>query len=261
MSSHNTTEETALPPNLISTDHLIVGAGPSGASLACFLAQHSLSGILISAAPGTTTQPGAHISNAAALECLRDIGLEESILKVASPSHTMQHTRWCYSMAGEEFGRVYAWGNDPKRRSEYEAASPCGHVDLPQTELEPILVKKATDSGFSARFKTTFLSFTEEEGGRIVSTVRDGLTGLEYRIRSKYLYAADGGRSQIVRQLDLPLIKQPGQGLAINVMIEADLSKLMDNRTGNLHMVMQPDQEHPAWGWWAVLRMVKPWNR
>jgi len=27
----------------------------------------------------------------------------------------MQHTRWCRSMAGEEYARTYSWGNDPKR--------------------------------------------------------------------------------------------------------------------------------------------------
>lgn len=28
----------------------------------------------------------------------------------------MEHTRWCRSMAGEEFARVYSWGHDPKHK-------------------------------------------------------------------------------------------------------------------------------------------------
>jgi hypothetical protein len=51
----------------------------------------------------------------AALECLRDIGLEEVCQKVAVKGDSMQHTRWCKSMAGEEFARIYSWGNDPQR--------------------------------------------------------------------------------------------------------------------------------------------------
>jgi hypothetical protein len=51
----------------------------------------------------------------AALECLRDVGLEEECMKVAVKGDCMQHTRWCRSMAGEEFARIYSWGNDPKR--------------------------------------------------------------------------------------------------------------------------------------------------
>ncbi len=27
----------------------------------------------------------------------------------------MLHTRWAHSMTGEEFARIYSWGNDPKR--------------------------------------------------------------------------------------------------------------------------------------------------
>ena len=28
----------------------------------------------------------------------------------------MVHTRWSNSMAGEEYARIYSWGNDPKRK-------------------------------------------------------------------------------------------------------------------------------------------------
>lgn len=27
----------------------------------------------------------------------------------------MIHTRWCHSMAGEEYARIHSWGHDPKR--------------------------------------------------------------------------------------------------------------------------------------------------
>lgn len=61
---------------------------------------------MIAAAPGTADTPRAHITNMAALECLRDIGLEEECLAQATASENMEHTRWCYSMAGEEFARI-----------------------------------------------------------------------------------------------------------------------------------------------------------
>lgn len=49
-------------------------------------------------------------------ECLRDIGLEQEVRAVASHGHSMIHTRWCHSMAGEEYARLYSWGNDPRRK-------------------------------------------------------------------------------------------------------------------------------------------------
>ena len=70
--------------HVLETPYLIAGAGPAGASLACFLAQHGLKGIVVVKAPGTSKEPRAHITNPAALECLRDIGLEEDALRNAT---------------------------------------------------------------------------------------------------------------------------------------------------------------------------------
>lgn len=70
---------------------------------------------MVAATPSTADTPRAHITNMAALECLRDIGLQEELLKVAVTRNSMQHTRWGRSMAGEEFARIYSWGNDPAR--------------------------------------------------------------------------------------------------------------------------------------------------
>ncbi|KAL4812579.1 FAD binding domain-containing protein [Aspergillus spinulosporus] len=247
--------------DIIETEFLIAGAGPAGASLACFLTSYGLKGIMVSAAPGTADTPRAHITNMAALECLRDLGLDREILKVACDGEQhMVHTRWCHSMAGEEYARIYSWGNDPRRKGDYERASPCSPVDLPQTLLEPILVRYATWHGFTTRFDTTLLSFARDEKQRITATVRDNLSRREYQIRTRYLFGADGARSQIVKQLDLPLATKPGQGLAINVLVKADLSHLVAHRKGNLHWVMQPDRNHPSFGWMAIIRMVKPWD-
>ncbi|KAK4120135.1 hypothetical protein N657DRAFT_649485 [Parathielavia appendiculata] len=247
--------------DVVKTDLLIVGAGPAGASLACFLAAHGRKGILIAAAPGTAETPRAHITNMAGLECLRDIGLEQDCLDVATPSHNMAHTRWCRSMAGEEFARVYSWGHDPKYKGDYEAASPCNHVDLPQTLLEPILTKRAIHKGWTIRFNTRFLRLSRPSPDVVISEVLDEVTQKTYRIQSRYLFGCDGARSQVVRELGIPLIKKPGQGLALNVLVRADMSHLIENRIGNLHWVLRPEEMNaPPWGWAAVVRMVRPWN-
>jgi hypothetical protein len=70
---------------------------------------------MLASTPTTADTPRAHITNMAALECLRDIGLEEEFHKLAVKGECMLHTRWCRSMTGEEFGRIYSWGNDPGR--------------------------------------------------------------------------------------------------------------------------------------------------
>lgn len=132
---------------------------------------------------------------------------------------------------------------------------------MPQTLLEPILIRHAVHNGFKVRFDTTLLKFTEDEETKIITaTVQDKISGQEYHIRTKYLFGADGAQSRVVQQLDLPLDRKPGQGFAINVLVKADMSHLVDSRKGNLHWVMQPDKEHPDFGWIGIIRMVKPWD-
>ena len=172
----------------------------------------------------------------------------------------MVHTRWCHDMTGEEYARIYSWGNDPKRRGEYEAASPCQHADLPQTNFEPIMVQRAITDGWIVKFSTSFLGLEKESGGSVLSRLRDDLTKAEYYVRSKFLFGADGARSQVMRELGIPLIKKPGQGLALNVLVKVDLSEYIESRKGNLHWVVQPDKEYPDYAWAGLARMVKPWN-
>lgn len=79
---------------------------------------------MISAAPGTAETPRAHVTNMAALECLRDIDLDKECIEAGVGGHHMLHTRWCHSMAGEEYARLYSWGNDPKRKVSRAYKSP-----------------------------------------------------------------------------------------------------------------------------------------
>ncbi|KAF4538062.1 Monooxygenase FAD-binding protein [Lasiodiplodia theobromae] len=259
-SGSSTPSGVKTPDVQIEVETLIIGAGPAGAALACFLASHGIKGLMVSRAPTNADTPRAHITNAAALECLRDIGLEDSIHNLSTKNEKfMMHTRWCYTMAGREYARIYSWGNDPARKGDYERASPCKHVDLPQTLLEPVLVRHAALNGITCRFDTEFVSFVDE-GTHVVTTLRDRLTGGTYAVKSRFLFGADGARSRVQQQLDLPLVKKPQQGLAINVLVKTDLSHLMESRPGNLHWVFQPEKEHPAFAWQAIVRMVKPWT-
>lgn len=64
-----------------------------------------------------------------------------------------------------------------------------------------------------------------------------------------------------MQQLELPLSVKPSQGIALNVLIRADLSRLMKTRVGNLHYVIRPDVEMPDFAGWSIVRMVKPWHQ
>lgn len=47
-------------------------------------------------------------------------------MRLSTKGDCMMHTRWCHSMAGREYGRIYSWGNDPKRKVKplFDAVTP-----------------------------------------------------------------------------------------------------------------------------------------
>ncbi len=69
---------------------------------------------MISSAPGTADTPRAHITNPGTIECFRDMGIEEELLKQANTGDCLTHMRWCRSLAGEEYARVHAFGYGPE---------------------------------------------------------------------------------------------------------------------------------------------------
>ena len=125
--------------------------------------------------------------------------------------------------------------------------------------MEPILLRYATQHGFPCRFKTRFLEFTQGPGG-VETTLEDGVLNTRFKIKSKYLFGADGARSRVVEQLQLPMSNRPSQGIALNVLVRADLLTLLKDRIGLLHYVIRPDIETADFAGWAIVRMVKPWN-
>ena len=191
------------------------------------------------------------------MEVLRDAQLEEILTPVAADARHMMHTSWLHSLSGEEYGRLWAWGNRPDRKGDYEMASPCVMSDLPQSLLEPILVEQAAKLGAEFRFHTEFVSQEELKDGRVRTTVRHRGTDTTYHVTSKYLVGADGARSAVIASLGIPI---DGKQLnsAFNVHIEADLTRFIDHRPGSLNWILNPDS--PDWSAVGNFRMVRPWT-
>ena len=66
---------------------LIIGSGPSGATLALHLARMGVKSMMISRHRGSANTPRAHIFNQRAMEVLRDAGLEDILLPMTSSAH------------------------------------------------------------------------------------------------------------------------------------------------------------------------------
>ena len=159
-------------------------------------------------------------------------------------------------LAGEEFGRIYAWGNNPKQKGDYELASPCQMSDLPQSLMEPVLVEEATKLGAEFRFSTELVSF-EQDSDRVRVTLQDRDTNDTYTVTAKYLVGADGANSKVIEQLGIP-ISGVTHSDAFNVHIKCDLSKYFNHRTGSLNWVL--NSSAPEWAAVGNFRMVRPWD-
>ena len=164
--------ETELPDagGGVETDVVVVGSGPAGASAALFLSTLGVANIMITKYRWTANTPRAHITNQRTMEIFRDVGVEEQVLAEATPHELMGDTVFCTSIAGEEIGRILTWGTHPAREGDYRLASPSLNCDIPQTYLEPILVRNATVRGTQTRFSTEYLSHEQDAAGVTVGS-------------------------------------------------------------------------------------------
>ena len=251
--------ETETPDsNVVETDVLIVGSGPAGSSAALFLSSLGVPNIMITKYRWTANTPRAHITNQRTMEIFRDLGIEDEVLADATPHEMIGDTVFCTSIAGEEIGRILTWGNHPARHADYELASPSLNCDIPQTLLEPILVKNATMRGTQSQFSTEYLSHTQDADGVSVR-VLNRLTGTEYTIRAKYLIGADGARSKVAADINLPYEGQMDIAGSMNITFKADIAELVGHRPSVLYWVVQPGSNIGGIGA-GLVRMVRPWN-
>ncbi len=240
------------------TDVLVVGSGPAGASAALFLATYGTRVLLVSKYGRLSVTPGAHITNQRTMETLRDMGIEDTLMRAATPWEAMGNTTFCTSLAGEELGRIPSWGTDTVRHADYELQSPCTMLDAPQTITEPILVKAAQERGAKIRFDTEYLAHEQDDTG-VTTAVLDRLNGARYTIRSKYLIGGDGARSKVAADLGLPYEGPGAVAGSLSIVFEADLSRFVAHRPSVLYWMVQPGAEKEGIGL-GVLRMVKPWH-
>ena len=210
----------------VSTDDLVVGSGPAGASAA------------------------------------------ERLMREATPWPLMSNTTLCTGLAGDELGRVPSWGTDTRRHADYELQSPCTMLDAPQTITEPVIMQAAQARGAKVRFDTEYLSHTQDDSA-VTTTVRDRLTGSEYAIGSKYLVGADGARSKVAADLDLPF-EGPGAvggghgafslwtGIGGEAWIAAAESLTAESGLPITPVKIGPKQVHEdPYGTWAELREIE----
>lgn len=241
------------------TDVLIVGSGPTGSTTALALATYGIRAHIVSLWNWLAHTPRAHITNQRAVEVFRDLGIEHEVLERATPWEEMGDTPYATSLAGEELARQRCWGTGDRQKGEYVKASPCGVVDIIQPKVEPILLKNAAERGATFSFNTEYLRH-EDDGHGVTVYLRERLSGREYSMRARYLVGADGARSRIAEELDLPIQGEMARAGTVYAMFDADLTRHVAHRPSILNWIVSPDASFGEIGM-GLLRAVVPWTR
>lgn len=241
------------------TDVLVVGTGPTGSATALALADLGVRVHAISRSNWLADTPRAHITNQRAVEVLRDFGIEDDVRRYATPWEWMGDTLFTTSLAGPEIVRMRTWGTGEERIGDYLQASPCTMLDVPQTHMEPLLVKHAATRGASFAFNTEYRSHQQDAEG-VSTLLRDRLSGREYTVRSRYLVGADGARSKVLEDLGLPIEGQLARAGTMYVHFSADLARYAAHRPSILYWIVTPSASFGEIGQ-GVLRAITPWNQ
>jgi 2,4-dichlorophenol 6-monooxygenase len=178
---------------------LIVGGGGAGLTASMLLARQGVEHLLVSARPGTSDLPKAHVLNQRAMEILEDCGVAEEIAERSTPASQMSATAYYAGFAGDHpdagrrIAKLESWGAGGENEL-WRTASSWRQLNLPQIRLEPILKAGAERlSPDRIRFNHELLELSQDGDG-VSAVVRDNGSGESYRVRSDYLIGADGGR-------------------------------------------------------------------
>lgn len=250
--------DEAAAADAYDTDVFIVGAGPTGATAALTLATYGVRVMMVSQWSWLANTPRAHITNQRTMEVLRDLGLEDEAQLHAVPWDQMGDTLFTTSLAGPEIARLRTWGTGDERAGDYLKSSPCTMLDIPQTLMEPLLVRNAAERGAKVAFSTRYLSHEQNESG-VTVRLQNRTSGHEYSVRARYLIGADGAKSQIAEELGLEIVGHTARAGTAYVRFRADLSRYVAHRPSILHWIMNPAANFGEIGM-GLLRCVRPWN-
>jgi 2-polyprenyl-6-methoxyphenol hydroxylase-like FAD-dependent oxidoreductase len=205
---------------------LVVGAGPAGLSTAIFAARYGVSPLVVERRPGPSTGVKATGQYPHTMEALRIAGLADRIRELSRPDRTEFAMVLAPRLAGP-VTRTLVSGREltmrPVTPEEWGTASQAG--------AEAALTERARALGAELRFGTRLLGLAQDADG-VTAHVEEIATGRRYRIRSRYLVAADGWRSPIREALGVGF---PGRGVVgqvLRVLFKADLTAPLAHTPG-----------------------------
>jgi 2-polyprenyl-6-methoxyphenol hydroxylase-like FAD-dependent oxidoreductase len=192
----------------MDTDVLIVGAGPTGLTLAIDLGRRGVNCILIEQKDAPAFLPKMERINARTMEIYRRMGLADRIRAAGLPADCPMDVYIVLAMNEPPLLHL-AYPSVAQAKADIRATND-GTVPLEpyqlmsQYTLEPLLKSVAEKlTAVTVRFGCEFLSLRQDAGG-VTAQVRNS-DGATQEIRAAYLVGCDGGASAVRKELGIKL--------------------------------------------------------
>lgn len=170
------------------TQVLIVGAGPTGLTMASELSRHGVSCRIVDKAPAPSDKSKALGVQSRTLEVFEDMGVVNEAIAQGIKAHGVN---------------AYAGGDRIIHLSLDELESPYPFVlILPQSETERILEKRLEHFGREVERQVKLVSFTQDAEG--VTATLQHPDGEQEKFHTPWLIACDGAHSTVRHILNLP---------------------------------------------------------
>jgi 2-polyprenyl-6-methoxyphenol hydroxylase-like FAD-dependent oxidoreductase len=202
---------------------VIAGGGLVGMASAAFLARHGVAALVVERMRGESPLPRAAHFHLRTLELLRAIGVEEDVKRQSELEFVPEGAIVSMdSLAGRKLADIIPSLNV----GVDDSLSPCRRLFVTQPGLEAILRRRATAAGARVMDGTEVAAVEQDDDGVTVA-VRDVDSGVEQRLRTRYLVGADGAHSTVREALQIPF---DGRGVfsnSLTIYFTADLTEQM----------------------------------
>ncbi len=194
-----------------TTDVLVVGAGPTGLTLACELRRRGVACRVLDRADGTPRRSKGKGLQPRTLEVFDGLGIVDAALRAGRADHRLR-----FHVGGAPAADLAAPARRPRPGVPYPNL-----VILPQWRTEELLRERLAALGGEVGRNRELTGFEQDDDG-VTATVVDRVTGVEERVRAAYLVGCDGGRSAVRAGAGIALRRtgRPGRLLLADVRID-----------------------------------------